>query len=378
MKRRALFVGVNEYEDPVIQNLRFAVGDAALLFAQFKAIGFEAELMPNPARGEVERKVAGMTKDMCGEGDVFLFYFAGHGFVAPGDDERLFCKDDFHAKLQYHSAGLSFAMLRDTTRIGGLNRIFIMDACRSNVFAGRRGGECPRDLVPMSTMMGTPPAGTAPSGGHAIWRSCCPGQFALELEPFEHGVFSLAIDRVMTECRENGRELAFDKPFMRLVVDKMRELAHDSEQMPEDQYSGNWPSLVLFNARKQNEAPPAPVPGVCAPGAATAPGAPAAEVLPAAPKPDACPVAGGAADGRRREEELRAAIETERAAAARARREAVSAEHAAAMKAMAERKACDEARHRARKEADLQAKLAFARKVREEEERMARIRKDGV
>ena len=29
MKRRALFVGVNEYDDPVIQNLRFAVGDAA-------------------------------------------------------------------------------------------------------------------------------------------------------------------------------------------------------------------------------------------------------------------------------------------------------------------------------------------------------------
>ena len=376
MKRRALFVGVNEYEDPVIQNLRFAVGDAALLFAQFKAIGFEAELMPSPSRGEVERKVAGMTKDMGDEGDVFLFYFAGHGFLAPGDDERLFCKDDFHAKLQYHSAGLSFAMLRDTTRIGGLNRIFIMDACRSNVFAGRRGGECPRDLVPMSTMMGTAPAGTALSGGHAIWRSCCPGQFALELEPFEHGIFSLAIDRVMTECRECGRALAFDKPFMRLVVDKMRELAHDVGQMPEDQYSGNWPSLVLFNARRQDDAQATSVPGVCA-SDAPAPEARAAEPPPTVPKPDACPAANGAADGRRREEELRAAIEAERAAAAKARREAVEAERAAATKAMAERKARDEARHRARKEADLQAKLAFARKVREEEERMARIRKGG-
>ena len=74
---------------------------------------------------------------------------------------------------------------------------------------------------------------------------------------------------------------------------------------------------------------------------------------------------------------MRAAIEAERAAAAKARREAVEAERAAATKAMAERKARDEARHRARKEADLQAKLAFARKVREEEERMARIRKGG-
>ena len=30
MKRKALFVGVNEYRDPMIQDLRYAVGDAAL------------------------------------------------------------------------------------------------------------------------------------------------------------------------------------------------------------------------------------------------------------------------------------------------------------------------------------------------------------
>ena len=94
MKRKALFVGVNEYRDPVIQDLKYAVGDAALLFAQFRAIGYDAELLPNPTRSAVEEKVAAMTEGMDGEDDVFLFYFAGHGFVAPGDDERLFCKDD--------------------------------------------------------------------------------------------------------------------------------------------------------------------------------------------------------------------------------------------------------------------------------------------
>ena len=357
MKRKALFVGVNEYEDPLIQNLRFAVGDAALIFAQFKAIGFEAELMPNPTRSEVEKKVARMTSDMDGEGDVFLFYFAGHGFVAPGDDERLFCKDDFHEKLQYHCAGLSFAMLRDTTRKGGLNRIFIMDACRANVFAGRRGGNGPRDLVPMSKMMGTsaPPAGTALPGGHAIWRSCCPGQYALELEPFEHGLFSLAIDLVMTECREQGRELAFDKPFMRLVVDKMRELAHGCGQMPEDQYSGNWPSLVLFNASRKPEPQSTPAPAVAS--AEQGGCASCAQV--------ACATDGTADDWRRREAELKAAIEAERVAAVKAWHEMMEKGRAAAAKALAERKMRDEARLRALKEADLKAKLEFARKVRE-------------
>ncbi len=246
MKRKALFVGVNEYRDPVIQDLRYAENDAALLFAQFKAIGYDAVLMSSPTRSDVENKVAKMIEDMDDEDDVFLFYFAGHGFVAPGDDERLFCKDDFYHKLQYHSAGLSFAMLRDTTRQGGLNRIFILDACRSNAFSGQRGGGRPRDLVPMSKMMGKSAVRDVRChGGHAIWRSCSSGQCAMELEPYEHGVFSLAIDKVMSECLRGGRELVFDKPFMRLVVNKMQEFSHD-EQMPEDQYSGNWPGIVLI------------------------------------------------------------------------------------------------------------------------------------
>ena len=261
MKRKALFIGVNEYADQKIQNLRYAVGDAALLFAQFKAIGYDAELLPNPTRSAVEEKVAAMTTGMDGEDDVFLFYFAGHGFVAPGDDERLFCKDDFYEKLQYHGAGISFAMLRDTTGHGGLRRIFILDACRLNVFAGQRGIFKPRDLLPISKLMGNPVSsdGKGRFGGHAIWRSCSPRQCAMELEQFEHGLFSLAIDMVMTACRNTGQTLAFSRPFMHLVVEKMREIAPDGNQTPEEQYSGNWPNLVLINGRKAHVAPPLPV-----------------------------------------------------------------------------------------------------------------------
>ena len=358
-----------------------------MLFAQFKSIGFESELMPNPTRSEVEKKIVRMTRDMDGEGDVFLFYFAGHGFVAPGDDERLFCKDDFHEKLQYHCAGLSFAMLRDTTRKGGLNRIFILDACRANVFAGRRGGNGPRDLVPISKMMGasTTPAGTAFPGGHAIWRSCCPGQYALELEPFEHGVFSLAIDRVMTECREKGLELTFDKPFMRRVVDKMRELATGCGQMPEEQYSGNWPSLVLLNASRKSESQSEPARAVvvcpvcgrnnlitetfrcrkCGKDHLCLSHASAEQGVCASCEQVARATDGTADDWRRREAELKAAIEAERVAAVKAWHEMMERGRAAAAKALAERKMRDEAKLRELKEANLKAKLEFARKIRE-------------
>lgn len=79
---------------------------------------------------------------------------------------------------------------------------------------------------------------------------------------------------------------------------------------------------------------------------------------------------------RQREFKLRAALEAERLAAEKAEREAEELERAARTKAEAERKALEEAAERARKEAELQAKLEEARKKREEAERRARKKRE--
>ncbi|MBR4171240.1 MAG: SUMF1/EgtB/PvdO family nonheme iron enzyme [Kiritimatiellae bacterium] len=250
MKRKALFVGVNEYQDAQIENLRYAVGDASEIQAQFKFCGFETKLLPDPARGDVEKWVEAMTAGL-GTGDLFVFYFAGHGFMSPGGgDELLFCKDDKYANLQYNRAGIPFSMLRDITLRNGQNSIFILDACRSNFFSGQRGKAKPRDLVPMSAMMGNRGGGT-----YAVWRSCGSGQSALELESLGHGIFTYAIDRVMTHCRDKKQELVFGNSFLKQVYERMGEAARANScytgQKPESEKTVDWPRIVLIEGDDQ-------------------------------------------------------------------------------------------------------------------------------
>lgn len=82
MKRHALFVGVNKYADPTIQNLAYPAEDATELASVFRRLlKFDrVEKLANPAHAaDVVDAVRDLTKGL-GPGDLFLFFFAGHGF----------------------------------------------------------------------------------------------------------------------------------------------------------------------------------------------------------------------------------------------------------------------------------------------------------
>lgn len=50
MKRHALFVGVDKYDDPQIQDLRFAGVDAHSLNDFFAEIGYDVKYLPSPTK----------------------------------------------------------------------------------------------------------------------------------------------------------------------------------------------------------------------------------------------------------------------------------------------------------------------------------------
>ncbi|MBR4171228.1 MAG: acyl carrier protein [Kiritimatiellae bacterium] len=247
MKRKALFVGVDQYDDGSIHDLQCAANDAALILSQFRAIGYEAGLLTNPNRDQVMKEFVRMTEGL-GAGDEFLFYFAGHGFIAPGGEHLLFCRDDFYENIQFNYAGIPFGMLQAKTERTGFNRMFILDACQSNPFT-TRGTEQTRDLLPSADSY----VKNVRSGGLAVMRSCAPGECALELPSERRGVFSLALDRVIDGCRRNGGELAFDQSFAQLVYGKMGEIARENRlrlnQTPEIKMSANWGHVVLVAGR---------------------------------------------------------------------------------------------------------------------------------
>lgn len=82
MKRHALFVGVNDYADPTIKNLVYSSEDAMELASVFRRqLKFDrVEKLINPKHSpEVVDAVKDLVRGL-GPGDLFLFFFAGHGF----------------------------------------------------------------------------------------------------------------------------------------------------------------------------------------------------------------------------------------------------------------------------------------------------------
>ena len=186
MKRHALLVGVNNYADKSIRPLRYSIPDASVLADRFKGLGYKTRLLSDPTESEltaaVEESAAGL-----GHGDVFLFFFAGHGFTAQDGAHLLFCKDSRQKLLRVNGAGVKVNALEALTDDGGFHRAFLLDSCRTDCFAGMagRGGGATRDLDFVAI-----PECTQASGSFFLLRSCdkfCP---SLEFDLIGHGLFT--------------------------------------------------------------------------------------------------------------------------------------------------------------------------------------------
>lgn len=247
-KLRALFVGVEKYDDDGIQNLRYAIDDAYALQALFKRLDFTTTCLDDPDRGEVLDAITTMTEGM-GRGDVFLFFFSGHGFSIGGED-LIFCPKDRIADLAAgQSAGLAYSILRarTTKAQGQFDRIFIFDTCRSYL-TGRKGvgghddvtlrtGEKigTRDLAPLGNFVG------GMCGSAYVMRSCCSGQESLEIPSGNgangNGLFTLSLISAMESDMKAHHPISFDSRFQKNVLFWMNEhiKAHKPtwEQVPE-------------------------------------------------------------------------------------------------------------------------------------------------
>ena len=225
MKRKALFVGVNNYQDPQIRNLSCSVRDAISMHDIFEELGYETDLLENPGKGDVFQAVKKMTDDMTA-GDQFLFYFAGHGFTDSGQ-HLLFCADDVYAHLRFHRAGIPFDLIELETRKGGFGRAFLLDACQSDFLTGTRGEDTTtRDLVAIGDMV--------PKEEDA------PGAFY-----------------VLRQSRSEGVELALGEALCDAVTGKMRCIATKEGmavvQTPEFAKSG-LAQILLEGGRRKTSA----------------------------------------------------------------------------------------------------------------------------
>lgn len=200
MRKFALLVGVEHYEDRSITPVAFARVDAMDLATRLRercrfdivrtladATGPDA-----PTLGRIVDAMDELACDLRSE-DILLFYFGGHGVEINGQG-HLLTSDTRRRKLSLVPT-LPLADVKEIfERADAGKRILLLDSCRNNPLAGRGDangslgkGFC-RDVIAVAEMSPKAAARTLPTT--ALLSACWSGQRAWPLNAKRHGVFT--------------------------------------------------------------------------------------------------------------------------------------------------------------------------------------------
>lgn len=133
VRNYGLFIGVNDYEDPKVNDLENPINDAKLLMNTLSSLyTFEKEdiiILTNPTRNEIIQTLDEFAKKIKPK-DNFLIFYAGHGVFDQQLKSGYWLPRD--AKQDNRANWLSNSSIRDY--IGGINSkhtLLIADACFS-------------------------------------------------------------------------------------------------------------------------------------------------------------------------------------------------------------------------------------------------------
>lgn len=193
MKRIGLFIGIDRYKNG-INTLNCAVNDATSLMTAFARAQYDTveALFNDDAHSEkIIEKIETITRELK-EGDIFVFYFSGHGREIEGT--HYLVGPTARANKAFYSIGsVSLPQLIDLTNIPGLNRLFILDCCRSNILADKAGDYCcdqARDIAINAAIRQHENKAILPP---LILSSCSTGERAFEDSETKHGFFTNAL-----------------------------------------------------------------------------------------------------------------------------------------------------------------------------------------
>jgi hypothetical protein len=246
MKRTALVVGIDHYEDDQILDLVCAEQDAMELYGFLKwTARFDVvEHLPARSADDILDTAATLCRGLT-PGDLFMFYFAGHG-VAHQGRLLLLCSKARAQRLEYFQHTVPVDLLKSETAACGAARVLLLDCCRSNLHRGRegvvegwRGARAARDVVAAQ------PRGAGPL---AVLCACDEGQQAQEVARLKQGLFSRALIDELSAAVQVGRELRLNDALEEALRTRMGQLAGQfdlpREQRPWIERSGEIPVLL--------------------------------------------------------------------------------------------------------------------------------------
>ncbi|MCS6812234.1 MAG: caspase family protein, partial [Cyanobacteria bacterium] len=200
-----LLIGVNEYDDPGLTNLSYAVADCTDVAKELDRItdGFHKEQLVHCAGREIPSKAAIMANlDRISQesqrDDMVLFYFSGHGHAHNGD--TYLCLPATKLASPAPDSLLLSEFLACLRQCNARKQIVLVDACHSGAASKgvviARSGDASSPVFayqqPLSTQIEQAfDAYTSREGvGLFTLLSCRAGEFSYEFPDLGHGVFT--------------------------------------------------------------------------------------------------------------------------------------------------------------------------------------------
>ena len=240
-QRKALFVGIDDYENGITA-LSCACKDADDLHDFFEKHGYEVKIQRNGRTDEILKAIKNQLKELTSK-DMFLFFFAGHGYTIQDKngelDRCLAGQTDMPDRIQEGRDGISLREVRKLVeKHAKCACVVIIDACQTKAGGDRAFGDVldepctSRDLLAISEIVNSKPEHdtTAP---FVVINSCAVGEVAYEMRGTSHGLFTSAmLDTLQGIIEQGAGDSAFDNVFVERVAFRMEELCKDLKQHP--------------------------------------------------------------------------------------------------------------------------------------------------
>ncbi|MBI2302811.1 MAG: caspase family protein [Armatimonadetes bacterium] len=190
--------GVEQYDDPAISGLHYAVSDATALADAFRRAGVPAanvRLLTSGARNRLDLptkfgllRALQSVREKARAGDVVVFFYAGHGMQTAGTP-YLLAMDTFRERLE--GTGLALEDITQTLCTGEAKQVLILfDACRNDPNAGRAEGDAHLDDGFARGLRPVLVRGEPAPANPVVLLACDVGQRAWEMPDERHGVFT--------------------------------------------------------------------------------------------------------------------------------------------------------------------------------------------
>jgi uncharacterized caspase-like protein len=141
----ALLVGIDDYENDDINDLRFAVADVKAVadalkenagFSQENVLIMTSDIQPNdikrPTHINIVKQLSNLAREVKSN-DTFLFYFSGHGYSRDGRHFLATVNADPESVETLTLSSIPVDMLREKmSKIQAHRVIFIIDTCRND------------------------------------------------------------------------------------------------------------------------------------------------------------------------------------------------------------------------------------------------------